>query len=175
MLQHADTHTERGCCQNASVLRCQEATSSAQQLGPLDSFFFVALDRSNANSHSRTLFCSISPTEETFKRSVHLADLTQASLRFSPHLSPQSWHGSWRSRSSTETSHHRSLTRAWRLGGFSQVFLTHPVPESHSAAGRLQPFVTLPVRAWLRLTGDGCVKQLSSPIQKRERRMREGV
>lgn len=76
------THTERACCLNASFLSCQEAPSSAQQLGPLH--FLVAYDRSNTNSHFRILFCSISPTEETFKRSVHLADLTQASLHFSP-------------------------------------------------------------------------------------------
>ena len=104
------TLTERACCLNASFLGCQEPTSSAQQLGP--PHFLVAYDRSNTNSHFRILFCSISPTEQTFKRSVHLADLTQASLYFSPRLSPLSWHGSWPSRSSTETSHHRSLTRA---------------------------------------------------------------
>lgn len=94
---------------------------------------------------------------------------TPAPPRLPPGLSPPSWHGSWRSRSPTETSHHRSLTRAERLGGFSQVFLTHPVPESHSAAGRLQPFVTLPVRAWLRLTGDGCVKQVSKEGRRKGR------
>lgn len=85
-------------------------------------------------------------------------------LSFCP---PQSWHGCWPSHSPSETFHHRSLTADKRLVGFSQVFLTRPVPESHSADGRLQPFVTLPVRAWLRMTGDGCVKKLSNPTQKK--------
>lgn len=106
---------------------------------------------SSTNSHFRILFWSISPTEETFKRSVHLADVTQA---FSPCFSRQSWHGSWCSRWTTETSRHRSLTPAKRLWGSSQVCLTHPVPESHSAAGRLQPFVTSPDRYWMCQTGE---------------------
>lgn len=76
------THTERGCCQNASSLSCQEATSSAQQLGPLHFLFFFfflwLLDRSMATSHSRIR--SISPTEETFKRSAPLGR-SHSSLR----------------------------------------------------------------------------------------------
>lgn len=95
---------------------------------------------------------------------------SRSRLRFSP---PRAWHGCWPSHSPSETFRHRSLTPAGRLGGFSQVFLTRPVPESHLAEGRLQPFVTWPVGAWLRMTGDGCVKQLSDPIQKRGR-MTEG-
>lgn len=72
----------------------------------------------------------------------------------------------------SETFRHRSLSGAGRPGGFSQVFPTRPAPESHRGGGgggeRLQPFVTQPVRAWLRMTGDGCVKQLSSPSEWRE-------
>lgn len=51
---------------------------SAQQLGLLY-FFLMVQRRSKVNSNSRILFCSISPTEEVFKRSVDLADPTQVS------------------------------------------------------------------------------------------------
>ena len=166
---HARTHTHAHTntnTLNAGSLSCQESTSSAQQLGPQDSLWVC--DGSNTNSHFKILFCSMSPTEETFKRSGPLGrPHSSPAPLFLPRLSRQSWQRSRRSRWSTETSHHRSLTGAEQLGGLSQVFLTRPVPESHSAAGRLEPFVTLPVRAWLWLTGDGRVKQVSCPIQKR--------
>lgn len=110
VLQLADTHTA-GSLSKRQLSQLSGGYQLCSAAGPTT--LFVAYDRSNTNSHFGILFCSISPTEETFKRSVHLADLTQALLRFSPpRPSPQSWHGSWRSRSSTETSHHRSLTRA---------------------------------------------------------------
>ena len=71
-----------------------------------------------------------------------------------------------RSRCSIETTHQRLLTRACRprTAFFSAVFLTHPAPGS--AVGRLQPFVTWPVRAWLWLTGDGHVRWVSLSFQR---------
>lgn len=95
MLQHADSHTRKlknvlSKCQPSSLSGSYKLCSAA---GPTSFLlgFFAAKGRAKANSNSKIIFCSISPTEETFKRIVNLADLTQASHGFSsPRLSPLS-------------------------------------------------------------------------------------
>lgn len=136
---------------NANFPSCQEACSPAQQLGPQARSSMT----SPTQTHTSGSSFRVSQQRRRSKGGVHLADVTPA---FSPCLSCQSWRVSWcsRWRHATETSHHRSLTPAKRLWGSSQVFLTHPVPESHSAAGRLQAFVTSSDRYWMCQTGEQC-------------------
>lgn len=130
---------------------------------------FVAYDRSNTNSHFGILSRSISLTEDTFKKERPLGGSHSSRP---PLFSPSFLLGL-----GTDLAVHTHLLKrpviahslepsGWEA--FRRYFLTHPVPESHSAAGRLQPFVTLPVRAWCWLTGDGCVKLASGPIQKKK-------
>lgn len=107
---------------------------------------------------------SFLPTEEPFK-GKHPFGTSHSKLSFSQIFGSDFL----RSRCSIETTHQRSHSLepvGPGKAGFLQVFLTHPGPESASAPGRLQPFVTWPARAWLWLTGDGCVNQVSLPIQK---------